>query len=483
MNRPAPHTRLRRGYIPPVAAPAEGPGLHRRWWPGLLRNGAIVFLAVCVALAAGGYLYLRYQLGRINRLALPGLSDDASSPVMNVLLVGSDSRENVQGDLAAATGKGQSGTGGQRSDTIMILHVDPARQSAAIMSIPRDLYVPIPGNGKDKINAAFAIGGAPLLIETIQSALGIEINHYAEVDFSGFERIVDTVGGVNVYVDAPARDPMTGLDIPVAGCSKLDGYQALAFVRSRYYETYERGRWLPGSNSDIERISRQQEFIRRMMKKAVSSGLTNPITLNRLVGIGIDNVKIDQAMSTKDITTLARRFRSLDADSVEMLTLPTSDGYSGNAAIQLLDTEKAYEYIDRLNGKIAAPSDVQPADVAVTVLNGNGIEGSAGRAATALAELGFRIAGTTSADNFGYTRTLIRYAPGAQARAELLKSKLARGAALERDASLAAGAVTLVVAADYDGVKAPAPAGSVAGGSSATAAPTTVTTLPPKPAC
>src|SRR3712207_2662109 len=153
---------------------------------------------------------------------------------------------------------------------------------------------------------------------------------------------------------------MTGLDIPKAGCNELDGYQALAFVRSRYYESYERGRWVPGSNSDIDRIARQQDFIRRIMKKAVSSGLSNPLTLNRLIDIGVDNVRVDQQMSTKEIPPLARRFRSIDPDAVDMLTLPTTDGYAGGADVQLLDTKKAQEYIDRLNGLTVDTSRVKP---------------------------------------------------------------------------------------------------------------------------
>jgi LCP family protein required for cell wall assembly len=446
-----------------------------------VRNGVIILLVVCVGLAGSGYLYLRYELGRIKKVDIPGLASDDNTSVMNVLLVGSDSRENVSGDLVDATGKGQAGTSGQRSDTIMVLHIDPTQQKATILSIPRDLYVPIAGtSSKDKINAAFSLGGATKLVETIQQNLGIEINHYAEVDFSGFERIVNTIGGVKVYVDAPARDSNTGLDIPVAGCSQLDGFQALAFVRSRYYETYEHGQWLHGSNSDIDRITRQQDFIRRILSKAVSSGLSNPLTLNRLIGIGVANIQVDQAMSTKDITTLARKFRSLDANAVEMLTLPTTDSFAGSAQVELLDKEKAYEYIDRLNGKTAPQAAaVQPAGVSVRVLNGNGIEGVAAKAGTSLQQLGFRIVETTSADNYSYPQTIIRYAPGAQAQADLLHGYLTGGAKLERDATLTTTGIVLVLGADYTGVRAPVAAPS--SGTSAPAAP--VTTSPPKPSC
>lgn len=449
---------------------------------GRVRNGVVVLLAVCIVLTGSGYLYLKHQLGRIDKLSLDGLTDDSVSSVMNVLLVGSDSRENVSGDLADATGKGEAGTSGQRSDTMMVLHIDPGQQKAAILSIPRDLYVPIAGTaGKDKINAAFSLGGPQRLIQTIQQSLGIQINHYAEVDFSGFERIVDTIGSVKVYVDAPARDLNTGLDIPVAGCANLDGFQSLAFVRSRYYETLVKGRWVPGSGSDLDRIVRQQDFIRRIMRKAVSAGLSNPLTLNRLVSIGVGNIHVDEAMSTKDITTLARRFRSLDADSVEMLTLPATRGFVGGADVLLPEKEQAYGYIDRLNGKTVEPATLQPAEVSVKVLNGNGVDGSAGKAATSLSPFGFKIAETTSADNFEYPQTLIRYAPGNQPQAELLRGYVAGGAKLERDATLPTTGIVLVLGKDFAGVHAPVGAAPSTGPS--TAPPQAVATAAPRPSC
>lgn len=448
-------------YCGCVPQPAGLPraGFRQSPWRGRLRTGLLVFLALCVLLVGSSYFYFRHQLSRLTRLDIPGLaSDDDTGSVMNVLMVGSDSRENTSGYIADATGKGDEGTTGQRSDTIMILHVDPSQQKAAILSIPRDLYVPIPGNGKDKVNSSFSIGGPQLLIRTIKEALGIEINHYVEIDFTGFERIVNTIGGVKVYSDYPARDEMTGLDLPLAGCNEVDGYQALAFVRSRYYETYERGRWVSGANSDIDRIARQQDFIRRIMKKAVSSGLGNPLTLNRLIGIGVDNVRVDQQMSTKDITTLARRFRSIDPDTVDMITLPTYDAFVGDAAVQLMDAAKAREYIDRLNGIVSAPppASVKPADVAVAVLNGNGVTGGASIAASSLGQAGFRVASTGDAVSYDFAQTIIRYAPGQQPKAAFLRSNLVAGAAIEEDKTLSGADVALVLGFDYNGLKASA---------------------------
>ena len=156
-------------------------------------------------LVGSSYFYFRPQLSRLTKLDIPGLaSDDDTANMMNVLMVGSDSRENTTGYIADATGKGDEGTTGQRSDTIMLLHVDPGEQRAAIVSVPRDLYVPIANtNFSDRVNAAFALGGPGQLIATVQRALGITVHHYVQVDFSGFKDIVDTVGGVTMYVPYP----------------------------------------------------------------------------------------------------------------------------------------------------------------------------------------------------------------------------------------------------------------------------------------
>ncbi len=439
-------------------------------------------------LVGSSYFYFRHQISRLTRLDIPGLVEDEKGSVMNVLLVGSDSRENTSGDVADATGKGDAGTAGQRSDTIMVLHIDPGSQKAAILSIPRDLFVPIPGTThRDKVNASFSEGGPQLLIQTIKVALGIEINHYVEVDFTSVERIVNAVGGIKVFAALPAKDDFTGLDLPVAGCNELDGYQALAYVRSRYYETLERGRWASGTNSDIERITRQQDFIRRMMKKAISSGLSNPLTLNRLISIGVENVRVDQAMSTKDITTIAKRFRSIDPDAVDMLTLPTTDAYIGGAAVQLIDTAQAQHFIDRLNGIAPPPPStvpaIPPSSIAVQVLNGNGGDASATVAAAALTQAGFRVASTGNAVSFDFARTVVQYAPGQQAKAAFLSTTLAAGAKLEEDRGLVGADVTIVLGTDYTGLRPSTPAITAVGSSTPAAGIATSTTKAPAPNC
>ncbi len=166
----------------PSDAPRTAPKVPR---PVLLKQrerrrrfliGFTMFTAACVFLTGTAYVYILHRIGQIDRVSVPGLVGDEAGQVMNVLLVGSDSRDRLEGAAAAQAGKGQ--IGGARSDTIMLLHIDPRDQQAAILSIPRDLWVPIAGTEfSDKINASFALGGAPQLIATVQQALGLVVNH------------------------------------------------------------------------------------------------------------------------------------------------------------------------------------------------------------------------------------------------------------------------------------------------------------------
>ena len=250
------------------------------------RGGQLSCVVVLAALVAGG-LYVQSRLGDVRRVAPAGLSA-APGRSMTVLLVGSDSRA----DLAP----GQDSFGkiaGQRSDAIMLMRTNPSPGPASVLSIPRDLYLPIAGTGKsNRINTAYA-GGPDRLVQTITTSLGIPIDHYVEVNFDGFRGIVDSVGGLNINFPAPARDILAELNVPTAGCVHLDGKQGLAYVRSRHYEFLENGVWKTDPTSDFGRIARQQDFIRRMIKKAISKGVRNPFTANKLLDSFVRDVVLD----------------------------------------------------------------------------------------------------------------------------------------------------------------------------------------------
>lgn len=486
--------------VGPTPSPARAKVLRQRRRRRRMLIAFTAFLTVVNLIVGSGFLYVQHKLGQIKRLDLPALSGDTPGSVMNVLLVGSDSRANVSSSEAAGFGKDE--VFGQRSDTIMLLHVDPSAQKAAIVSVPRDLYVPIAGtNFSDRVNAAFALGGPDQLIATIQGALGITINHYVQVDFVGFKDIVDTVGGVTMYVPYPARDSGSGLDLGRDGCWELDGNKGLAWVRSRDMEFLINGTWQADGRGDLGRIERQQDFIRRMMKKALSAGISNPLTLNRLISVGVRDVTFDSALSTKDLTALGRRFSSLDPDRVVLRTLPTDPADIDGKSVLKLQRAQAQPLIDLLNGEApveavtttvpdsgpstSAPATAptpgpagRPSDVRVRVLNGIGTPGAAAKAGTGLTGQGFVVADKGDAPSLT-AKTTITYGPGDREKAQLVQNALLTPAVLQEDAGLRSVDVNLVLGADYVGVR-PGVSAGTAGTAVTTVPPTTVpaTTVP-----
>jgi len=180
---------------------------------------------------------------------------------VNFLLVGSDTREGSDPTSPDYGGIGDTDeTSGRRSDTIMVMHVDTRDSSISLTSIPRDLWVKIPGHETNRINAAYSYGAATL-VDTVQSSLGIPIHHYIEVNFNSFKAIVAAIDGVDLCFEYPTRDINTGLNIVEPGCFTLDEVQSLAYARSRYYEVFRDGEWDVDGRADLGRIERQQAFV------------------------------------------------------------------------------------------------------------------------------------------------------------------------------------------------------------------------------
>jgi LCP family protein required for cell wall assembly len=426
-----------------------------------------MFVAFCLLLTAVGYLYIRHQTGKFGRVDLGCKvlrncgSDDPGEP-MNVLLVGSDTRATLTKEEQKRYGTAGA-VGGQRSDTMLVLHIDPHAEKAAILSIPRDLYVPVAGTGtQGRINTAFD-KGPERLIQTIRDALGIQIDHYAEVDFSGFQGIVNVIGPVKVYFPAPARDNLSGLHQKTAGCIPLFGDSALAYVRSRHFEAYESGRWHADPTGDLGRIQRQQDFIRRLMKVAISKGARNPIKLNALINKAAPTITLDKSFSTKDIFRVGKRFKSLEPDQVEMLTLPTTPASIGGAAVLRMKQPDSQEVIDKFNGTVrktgttvpGAVPNIPPGSVRVRVLNGTGTGGQAGDVASELSQQGFVTAGTGDADSFKYIAPVIRFGRGQRDKAVLLQAYVLGGAQLREDLTLRGVDLVLVTGAQYEGLRNP----------------------------
>jgi LCP family protein required for cell wall assembly len=189
----------------------------------------------------------------------------AAGSGQNWLITGSDSRQglSLKQERKLATGHDVSG---QRSDTIMVLHIPANGGRAVLISLPRDSWVPIPGYGHQKINAAYSFGGPRLLAETVQKATGLRIDHYMGIGFGGFVRVVDAVGGVRMCLKAPLVDPAAGLHLH-KGCQVLNGAEALGFVRTRH--TF--------ATQDLQRVQNQRLFLRALLRKLTSAGvLANP---------------------------------------------------------------------------------------------------------------------------------------------------------------------------------------------------------------
>ena len=262
-------------------------------------------------------VYGAVQLGHIPRIACASCAEPEGDGPTLVLVVGSDSRAAVTNE-PDAFGTPQMVTG-QRSDTIMVVRIDPDEDRAAVLSVPRDLWVPIASGGVNRINTAFE-KGPDNLVRTVSGALGLPIHHYVEIDFAGFRDIVGAVGGVAVYFPTPVRDLVTGLQVDRAGCVELNGKSALSYVRSRNLESMVGGRWQGGGAGDLDRINRQQDFIRRVLGRVRS--VRNPLTLHRLVTTGTENLRFDDRLSAGELEELALRFRSLDPADLEMQTVP-----------------------------------------------------------------------------------------------------------------------------------------------------------------
>lgn len=447
----------------------------RRWSQRLVLLLSSSLVAALLATAGGlGYAYGKYS--RLARVELGTVLTERSSSdaPQNFLLVGVDSAANL--DASDPARAGREDVSGLRSDTIMILRVDPGSDRASLLSLPRDLWVPLASGGSNRINAAIQTGGPEDLIDTIEQYLGIPVNHYVQVDFAGFRDLVDVIDGVKVWFERPARDRRSGLNIEQPGCVTLDPDQALAYVRSRHYETFEDGHWRTDPTGDLGRISRQQDFIVRSLRRSVDKGVRNPVTLDNLVDAALETVTVDDQLKGDDIVDLGRRFRGFDPARLDLYTLPVSDDIIGGAAVLRLRDAPAQPTLDLFRG--TQGGSVTPESVRVKVLNGSGRPGQAGSASEGLAQVGFTSAGTGEAESFDVGRTVVRYPAGQGAAADLVARYIEGGAVLEEVEGPLGADVVLVTGADYAGVRSvPAPSTSSTTTASTTPSNTSSTTV------
>jgi len=417
------------------------------------------------------YAYVNWRFGQIKRVAVPSVAAVPTGQPTTILVVGSDSRAGLSGVDVTHFGS-QAQNGGQRSDTIMLVHLDPRAGTASLLSIPRDLWVPIATkNYNQRINTAFDTS-ADLLVKTIEQSVGIPINHFVEVDFNSFRAVVNSLGGIKFWYPEPVRDTYSGLNITNPGCYTLSGDMALGLVRSRHLQYFDAGRWHDELESDLARIRRQQAFVKRIVHKAQGAGLFDLGSLNGVIGGVVNNLTVDGSFSQHDMLSLARRFRGFNTDQMVSATLPTTPQtvYVGGVAndVLLLDQAKAPAVIDAFLGATAptAPTTtvpaLDPATVSVRVLNGSGRPSEATIVTHDLAGLGF-VTGSPGDAAVRTARTLIRYAPGADNAARFLQSRLVNGADLVPDPTVG-NQLVLVTGHDYGGLQ---PTATTAGTSGA----------------
>lgn len=314
---------------PQGPAPAARPPRRRK-----KKTGRIIALVIVLALFAWPFGLMMWANSKLNHV--DALSGAANTSGTTYLIAGSDSREDgtVGGNVKGA-----------RADTIMLLHV-PKSGPSALISLPRDIYVPIPGHDSNKINASFSFGGPALLVETVENLTGLTVDHYVEVGFSGVTGIVDAIGGVELCLDYDVNDPQSELDWD-AGCHPADGDTALAFARMRKADPL----------GDIGRAQRQRQVIGAISSSLKSpTKLLNPATQTSMVKAGTGALVVSKGTGFFDLGKMALAFRNANSKSGVTGTPPiTSLDYRPGgvgSAVQLDDAATAQFFKDIAAGTL-----------------------------------------------------------------------------------------------------------------------------------
>jgi len=476
------------------------------------RRRTLYALSLIILLAAVGagslYFYADYRFGQIKKVHAKHLVRAApvgSQQPLTLLLVGSDTRAFVDNSTQENAFGSGSVEGGSRSDVTMAVRIDPATKTVTVLSIPRDLWVDIPGDvpdisGMNRINAAFN-SGPDLLIQTIEKVLDIPINHYASVDFPGFSGMVDALGGVTMDFPTEVKDQYSGLDVTTPGCQVVSGTTALELVRSRhlYYKNSE-GEWVYDGQSDFSRIQRQDAFFRAVLAKLNATGL-DPLTINSFLGAAVSNLTIDDTLTKSDLFNLAEDFKGLSSSHLVTETLPTTSFVTDGGADVLQEAQPyAQNMINAFNAIGTTPPPTTTTTVAkgkskggtttttttapteahglvgVDVLNASTVNGIAHTTADALTAQGFHVGeiGNASTPLSAGGASEILYGPSGAEAAHTLATALDGPVTLVPDSSLTGETVSLLIAGSQLTVTESSPGGATT--TTAPAGPTTTTT-------
>ncbi|HEX5879843.1 MAG TPA: LCP family protein [Actinomycetota bacterium] len=323
----------------PRPAPPRDPGDGRGRAPkvGRRRGRRIgVTLLVLLVVLVGLAVWVDSRLNRVDALTDYD-GRPAATPGADWLIVGSDSRQDLNEARRRELGTGQAA--GRRADTMMLLHIPRGGGKPVLISLPRDSYVPIPGRGRNKLNAAYAFGGPKLLARTVEEVTGIRLDRYMEVGFDGFASVVDAVGGVQICPDRAMRDPMAGLNVK-AGCQVVGSRQALAYVRTR-----------AGGRGDLDRVERQQEFLGSLIDKATSPAvLLNPFRSVPLLLRGTEAVAVDQNAHVWNLIRFPFAMRDIAGGGGVATTVPVAGTatVSGAGSVVQWDRERALALFEAL---------------------------------------------------------------------------------------------------------------------------------------
>jgi LCP family protein required for cell wall assembly len=330
--------------------------------PPVRRRRSSAPLAVLLAALIGGFGAFGVitaadsrtsDVERIEGLELVLTAQDG--PARNYLLIGSDTRENADPNDPDFGGIGDvNAVQGRRSDTIMILRQEADGNGAAVVSLPRDLWIDIAGDrGESRINSAYS-DGTDVLAATITQELGIPIHHVVDIDFNGFKDLVDAVGGTTICFEYATRDANTGLD-QQPGCSRLDGLQSLQYARSRYYEEFRDGAWRTDPTADLGRIERQQNFLQLTANSTIAKLQSDPFLASRLIDAGTSAVRMDPGL---DPIAAAGTLRKAFSTGLNKYQLPVV-GVTRNGNAVLLLGDGAEPILDYFRG-VGPPPPVTP---------------------------------------------------------------------------------------------------------------------------
>ena len=294
---------------PPTGQPDGEPAKNRRPVRNTFRALLILLLLILVWLVAVP-AYAWSQVGRVDEA--PAGDRPPNQPGKTFLLVGSDSREGLTKAEQKRLGTGS--TAGQRTDTIMILYIPPGGKPALI-SLPRDSYLAIPKNGKNKLNAAYAFGGPKLLVQTVEQNTGLRIDGYLEIGFGGFVSIIDALGGIRMCLPAAIKDRDSHLNLP-KGCQNLSGTDALGYVRMRKADP----------RGDLGRIERQRQMLAAVAKEGASpASVLNPVRYWRLWNATTDSIKLGQDTSLFRMLSLGLAMKKIAGEEGLTLTVPVAN--------------------------------------------------------------------------------------------------------------------------------------------------------------